>query len=96
LYRGVGRLMEEESRLALVSLGWVWLVQQRVILGQQPTWTLSVGKVGQYVEVELPHIEVERDEAGVYHVRICGEFEIHVDGNVEMYRRFLVIFLGLL
>jgi transposase-like protein len=94
LYRGLGRLMEEGSRLALVSLGWVWLTQSTVILGQQHTWVLGVGKVGSSVEVEWPRIEVERDEAGVYHVRISGEFEIHVDGNVEMYKRMLVIFLG--
>ncbi len=89
LYRGVGCLLEEGSRLALVSLGWVWLVQHTVILGQQHTWALSAGRVS-------PSVEVEQDEVGVYHVRIRGEFEIHVDGHVEMYKRILIIFLGLL
>jgi len=88
--------MEEASRLALVGLGLVWLTQHITILGERSTYALSAGKVGRYVEVELPRIEVERDETGVYQVRIRGEFEVHVDGNVEMYKRMLVIFLGLL
>jgi transposase-like protein len=96
LYRGLGRVMEEASRLALVGLGLVWLAQYISILGERSMCALSAGKLGQRVEVSLPRIEVERDEAGVYHVRIRGEFEIHVDGNVEMYKRILVIFLGLL
>jgi hypothetical protein len=94
LYRGVGRLLEEASRLALVGLGFVWLAQHMSILGERSTCALWVGKVGQWVEVSLPRIEVERDEAEVYHVRMSGEFEIHVDGNVELYKRMLVIFLG--
>ena len=96
LYRGVGRLMEEVGRLALVGLGLMWLAQHISILGERGTCALSAGKLSQWVEVSVPHIEVERDEAGTYHVRISGEFEIHVDGNVEMYERMLVIFLGLL
>jgi len=96
LYRGVGRLMEEVGRLAFVGLGLMWLAQHISILGEQSRCALSAGKLSQWVEVSVPHIEVERDEAGTYHVRISGEFEIHVDGNVEMYERMLVIFLGLL
>jgi len=57
---------------------------------------MSVGQVGKCVEVTWPRIEVEQDDDGWYHVRIRGEFEIHVDGNVEMYLRMLIIFLGLL
>jgi transposase-like protein len=89
LYRGLGRLMEEAGRLALVGLGLVCLAQHISILGEQSTCALSAGKLGQCVAVE-------RDEAGVYHVRLSGEFEVHVDGNVEMYKRMLTIFLGLL
>jgi len=96
LYGGVGRLLEESSRVALVGLGFVWVAQHMSILGERSTCAVSVGTVGQWVEVSVPRIEVERDEGGVYHVRISGEFEMHVDGNVEMYKRMLVIFLGLL
>jgi hypothetical protein len=42
------------------------------------------------------YVEVVQDEAGWYHMRFGGEFEAHVDGNVEFYERMLVIFLGLL
>jgi len=96
LYRRLGRVMEEASRLCLVSLGVVWLSQHLSIVEGRSICGMSVGQVGKCVEVTWPHIEVERDDSGVYHVRISGEFEIHVDGNVEMYRRMLIIFLGLL
>lgn len=95
LYWGLGRLLEETSRAALVGLGMVWLVQHAAIPGEQCAWGLAAGTIGQGIKVELPSIEVERDGA-VYHVRIKGEFEIHVDGNVEMHKRLLIIFLGLL
>jgi hypothetical protein len=39
-------------------------------------------------------VEVERDEQGVYHVRLRGELELHVDGSVPFYERMLAIFLG--
>jgi transposase-like protein len=74
----------------------VWLIQHIFVLGEQRLCALSVGNLGQWVEVSLPHIEVERDEAEMYHVRIRGEFEIFVDGNIEINRRMLVIWLGLL
>jgi transposase-like protein len=93
---GVGRLMEEASRVALVGLGMVWLAQSLSVLGEGSPCALAVGSVDQWGEVSLPHIEVERDEAGVYHVRISGEFEIHINGNIEINKRVLVIFLGLL
>jgi transposase-like protein len=54
---------------------------------------LAAGNVGQGLEVKFPSIEVERDEANIYHIRIRGEFEIHIDGNVEVYKRLLIIFL---
>jgi transposase-like protein len=93
---GVGRLMEEASRVALVGLGLVWWVQHISVLGEGSTCALSVGQMGQWIEVSAPSIVVERDEAGMYHVRIRGEFEIHVDGNIEINKRMLVILLGLL
>ena len=93
---GLGRLLEEANRLALVGLGCVWLFQHVFVPGEQRLCALSVGQLGQWIEVGLPRIEVERDEAGVYHVRIRGEFGIHVDGNIEINKRMLVIWLGLL
>jgi hypothetical protein len=92
----LGRVLEEASRLALVGLGYAWLVQHIFVLGEQKLCALSVGQLGQWAEVNLPRIEVERDEAGMYDVRIQGEFEIHVDGNIEINKRMLVIWLGLL
>jgi transposase-like protein len=96
LHWGLGRLLEEVSRLALVGLGCVWLVQHLFVLGEQRLCALSVGQLGQWVEGSVPRIEVERDQAGMYHVRIRGEFEIHVDGSIEINKRMLVIWLGLL
>jgi hypothetical protein len=94
LYCAVGHVWEEASRWALIGLGVVWLDQHLSVLGDHTSyelspWGASIGSV-----VQVPRVEVERDEMGVYHVRVVGEFELHVDGNVEMYRRMLVIFLG--
>jgi len=94
LYSAVGQLWEEGSRWALIGLGVVWLGQHLSVVGDATPYGLSTWGAGMGVAVHVPRIEVERDEAGVYHVRISGEFELHVDGNVEMYRRMLVIFLG--
>jgi transposase-like protein len=41
-------------------------------------------------------VGVEEDDKGWYHVRLKGEFELHVDGRVVLYKRILIIFLGLL
>jgi transposase-like protein len=40
-----------------------------------------------------PQVEVSQDEEGMCHVRLQGEFEVHVDGKVPFYKRMLVIFL---
>jgi transposase-like protein len=48
------------------------------------------------VVVPGPRVEVEKDETGWIHVQLRGEFELHLDGNVEFYKRMLIIFLGLL
>jgi transposase-like protein len=56
---------------------------------------LVIGAVGSETA-----IEVEQDEGGWYQVRFKeGErvlFELHIDGEVEFYKRMLIIFLGLL
>jgi len=94
LYCAVGQLWEAASRWALIGLGIVWLGQHLSALGDFMPYGLSTCGASRGIEIHMPKVEVERDEAGVYHVRISGEFELHVDGNVEMYRRMLVIFLG--
>ena len=96
LHWRVGRLMEEASRVALVGLGLVWLAQHLFVLGEESPCGLWVGQLGQWVEEEGPHIEGERDEAGMCHVWINGKYEIHIDGNIEINKRMLVILLGLL
>jgi transposase-like protein len=96
LHWRVGRLMEEASRVALVGLGLVWLAQHVFVLGEESPCGLWVGQVGQWVEEEEPRIEGERDEAGMCHVWINGKYEIHIDGNIEINKRMLVILLGLL
>jgi transposase-like protein len=95
LHWRVGRLMEEASRVALVGLGLVWLAQHLIVLGEESPCGLWVGQLGQWVEEE-PRIEGERDEAGMCHVWINGKYEIHIDGNIEINKRMLVILLGLL
>jgi transposase-like protein len=94
VYCAVGRLWEEASRWALIGLGVTWLGQQICVLGDAAPYGLSTCGASKGIVVHIPSIEVEQDEMGTYHVRIRGEFELHVDGNVEMYRRMLVIFLG--
>jgi hypothetical protein len=91
-YQRLGRLGEEAGRLALVGLLWAWLARQgtvaaEVALGRGLNWGSVLGAA---------LIGVEEDEQGGYHVRLSGEFELHVDGQVAFYKRMLIIFLGLL
>jgi hypothetical protein len=60
-YLGLGRLMEEVSRLALVGLGLIWLVQHSTMLQAQCPWTMAVGQVGAPVASQRPSIQVEQD-----------------------------------
>jgi transposase-like protein len=87
-YGVLSRVWEEASRVALMGLAVVWLGQQLSTLGEGGLPGLAVGGVS------VPRVEVEQDEEGVYHVRLRGEFEVHVDGQVEFYKRMLIIFLG--
>jgi transposase-like protein len=94
-YRGVMRLGEEGSRLALLGLGLGWLAGQ-VRLGGHESHLAGLGLGGVVVG---PEITVEQDEEGWYHVQFkSGEqvVELHLDGRVEFYKRMLIIFLGLL
>jgi hypothetical protein len=81
--------------LALLGLGLLWLSQQLPTLGECRVGVLSLGMCWQN-GADPPHVEVTQDEAGVYHVQMRGAFEMHVDGEVEFYKRMLIIFLGLL
>jgi transposase-like protein len=38
-------------------------------------------------------VEITEDEEGIYHVHLSGEFDLHIDGKVLLYKRMLVIFL---
>ena len=96
LYRGLGRVGEEADRLALMGLALAWLSQYLPEPGEQGQSGQLLGGLGLGSVASVPRVEVERDEAGVYHVRISGEFELHIDGNVAFCKRILVIFLGLL
>ena len=92
LYQGLGRVLEEASRWALMGLVWVWLCQPVAAMGEGALRRgFSVGSV-----MSTPYIEVEEDEQGWYQVRLGGEFELHLDGQVTFYLRMLTVFLGLL
>jgi hypothetical protein len=93
-YQGLGRVWEEASRVALVGLGLLWLGQQIRGVGERGVTGVAVGGVVLRDEGGESSVEVEQDEAGVYHVRLKGEFELHVDGQVEMYKRMMFIFVG--
>ena len=95
VYQGLGRVWERAGSGTLIGLGLVWLGEQHSMVGGYGVGVLPAG-VGIQGWESGPVVEVERDEKGVYHVQLRGEFELHVDGQVEFYKRMLVIFLGLL
>jgi len=95
LYEGLGRVWDQACSVVLVGLGIVWLGERLPTFGEYSVGVLPVGMCFQSA-TSRPYVEVEQDEAGGYHVRFGGEFEAHVDGNVEFCKRMLVIFLGLL
>jgi hypothetical protein len=95
LYAALGQLWDRATGVALVGLGLTWLSQSA------PQWTdccLGMLPVGLCLSGESceASVEVMQDEAGVYQVRLRGEFSLRVNGQVEFYKRMLVIFLGLL
>jgi transposase-like protein len=77
--------------VALEGLLLLWLVQHLQAVGESGGYGLWAG-LGSVVRE--PSVEVEEDAQGVYHVRLRGEFELHVDGQVAFYKRVLLIFLG--
>jgi transposase-like protein len=101
LYRGLGRVWEEGNRWALIGLGLVWLGQKLAESGGYGGYGLVVGMSCQRPDcgefsraVSEPRVEVQRDEQGMYHVRLRGELELQVDGTVTFYKRMLAVFLG--
>jgi hypothetical protein len=99
LYAALGRLWDRATGVVLVGLGLTWLGQHPAGTWPQSTdCRLGVLPLGLCVsgEPREASVEVVQDEAGVYHVRLRGEFVLRVDGTVEVCKRLLVIFLGLL
>ncbi len=94
-YWGLRRLLEESGRVTLLGLGLVWLGQEVIVAGELLR-EYRGGSEGPLLSSMLmvPMVRVEQDEQGVYHVQFKGEFEIHIDGKVEFYKRMLSIFLG--
>jgi len=95
MYRGLGVVCDTAHSVALMGLAMMW-VHQRLPVPEQ--YGLGALPAGVYLQsgVSQPYVEVEEDEEGVYHVRLGGMFEMHVHGEVEFYKRMLIIFLGLL
>ena len=95
VYQGMGYVWEECGRVALIGLVLTWMGQQKLVMKGYGVGGLGVGMSLPSHTTE-PSVAVERDEEGIYHVRLSGEFEMHVDGRVEFYKRILIVFLGLL
>ena len=94
LYAGMGQVWERGTSVALVGLGLAWIGGRVSVLGGHGLGALPVGM--GLSSISEPYAQVEIDEQGICHVRLRGEFELHVDGTVEFYKRMLIIFLGLL
>jgi transposase-like protein len=95
LYGALRRVWEEASRWVLVGLGVMWLAKQASVW-RQGMRVLGMGMCLGVVGERESCVGVEEDKKGWYHVRLRGEFELHVDGKVAVYKRVLIIFLGLL
>ncbi len=92
LYCAVGELWERTGQIALAGLVLVWIGQQMATVRE--CWSFSSLGVGSVLC--SPSVEVEEDDTGWYHIRLSGEFELHIDGTVEFYKRMVIIFLQLL
>jgi transposase-like protein len=67
---------------------WWWVEQVQRAGDTYALSGLCIGGVRSGSEVEITE-----DEEGIYHVRLRGEFELHIDGQVSFYKRQLIIFL---
>lgn len=94
-YRHVGRMWDAASGMAWLCVAVRWGHPHSA--GEGPCGACSLG-IGSVVIAEGTEadIGVTQDEAGEYHVHLRGTFELHVDGTVLLYKRMLVVFLGLL
>jgi len=79
----------------MIGLGLVWAQEQLPTVWES---RVGLGVAGLCCEERLdePRVEVEQAEEGMYNVRLRGTLELHVNGEVEFYKRMRVIFLGLL
>ena len=95
----LGERLSASGRYGLWALPAGMCLQQRA---DEPQVEVNTGSAScQSAQLEQhqasePQVKVERDEEGVYHVQLRGEFALHVDGNVAFCKRMLIIFLGLL
>ncbi|TLN23843.1 hypothetical protein FDZ71_02380, partial [bacterium] len=92
-YRAIGRLWVHGHRLALIGLTLLWLAQHLPALGDGALHRFSAASLGLGTVRSAPSVEVTQDEQGVYHVQLKGEFKLHLNGQVEFYKRILIIFL---
>ena len=94
-YRLVGRMWDDAGRVALLYLVARW--RQPHTLGEGPCGVCGLA-IGSVVTAEGMEADIRftQDETGGYHVQLRGTFELYVDGTVTLYKRMLVIFLGLL
>jgi transposase-like protein len=90
VYRGVNDLLESANRLALLGLLGLWVLE----ILQETGPEFSVHELGVGGLALGPQVEVSQDEEGMCHVRLQGEFELHIDGTVRFYKRMLILFLG--
>jgi transposase-like protein len=89
VYRGVDELLERATHWALLGLLGLWVLESV----QQTGPACCVGRLGVGGLALGPQVEVTQDEEGICHVRLQGEFELHIDGTVPFYKRTLIIFL---
>jgi transposase-like protein len=85
----VDYLLEEGSRVALFGLVVLWFLERQQCTGDE----FSVSRAGLGRVVPSPQVEITEDEEGIYHVRLPGGLELHIDGKVPFYKRTLIIFL---
>jgi transposase-like protein len=95
-YQAIGRLWMLGYRLTLASLTLLWLVQSLPTLEDTVLHRFSAAGLAAGGVRSAPRVEVAQDEEGVYHVQLSGEFTLHLNGQVEFYKRLLIIFLYLL
>jgi len=85
----VDGLLEGATRWALFGLLGLWALEVLQETGPQ----FSAPKLGVGGFALGSQVEVTQDEEGICHVRLQGEFELHLDGKVPFYKRILIILL---